>query len=63
MTKTCYLCGQRLKTDELVELTVIAPFRELASTVHFSIGQPIDAYGDTLKHSNCDDPKGELNGD
>jgi hypothetical protein len=63
MTKTCYLCGQSLKTDELVELTVIAPFRELKSTVHFSVGLPVDAYGSTLRHHNCSNPKGELNGD
>lgn len=63
MIKTCYVCAARLKTDDIVELTVVAPFRELASKIHFSIGTPLDAYADTLKHSNCDDPKGSLNGD
>lgn len=63
MVKTCYLCGQRLKTDDLVELTVIAPFNELKSAVHFSIGRPIDAYASTLRHHNCEDPKHELKGD
>ncbi len=63
MLKNCYLCGQRLKTEDIVELTVVAPFNELSSKVHFSIGKPIDAYANTLRHYNCDDPRNELNGD
>lgn len=53
MLRTCYLCGEPLKTDELVELTVIAPFRELKSKVAFSIGAPQDAYASTLRHHEC----------
>ena len=63
MLKNCYLCGQRLKTEDIVELTVVAPYNELGSKVHFSIGKPIDAYAGTLRHANCDDPRCELNGD
>jgi hypothetical protein len=47
------MCGEPLKTDELVELTVIAPFRELKSKVNFCIGTPVDAYADTLRHHSC----------
>lgn len=53
MMRTCYMCGEPLKTDELVELTVIAPFRELKSKVNFCIGTPVDAYADTLRHHSC----------
>lgn len=51
--RTCYICGFPLRTDELVELTVIAPFRELKSKVAFCIGAPVDAYADTLRHHKC----------
>ena len=63
MTRNCYLCGQRLKTEDLVEVTVVAEFKELASKTAYCIAKPVDAYANTLRHWNCDDPKGELNGD
>lgn len=53
MLRTCYLCGLPLRTDELVELTVIAPYVELRSKVAYSIGKPVDAYPDTLRHHEC----------
>lgn len=54
MRKTCYLCGERLKQDQLVEVTVIAPYVEIKSKVTYSIGKPIDAYPDTLRHHECE---------
>jgi len=53
MTKTCYLCGEPFKPDELVEVTVIAPWVALKSRVAYSIGKPLDAYADTLRHNEC----------
>lgn len=53
MLRTCYICGDEFKTDELVELTVIAPWHPLKSSVTFSIGKPVDAYADTLRHHLC----------
>jgi len=55
--RMCYLCGERLKTDDLVELTVIAHYQELKSKVAYSIGKPVDAYADTLRHHEC--PSGD----
>jgi len=52
--RMCYLCGERLLTDQLVELTVIAPYLELKSKVAYSIGKPVDAYADTLRHHDCE---------
>jgi len=63
MTRNCYLCGLRLKTEDIVEVTVVAGFKELASKTSYCITKPIDAYANTLRHWNCDDPKGENNGD
>jgi hypothetical protein len=59
MNKTCYLCGEEFEKDQLVELTVIAPWNPLRSNVTFSIGKPIDAYADTLRHHQC--PNGDEN--
>lgn len=53
MVRACYICGRYLKTDDIVELTVIAPYLELKSKVVYSIGKPIDAYADTLRHHLC----------
>lgn len=53
MNKTCYLCGEEFLEDELVELTVIAPFHKIKSKVNFSIGHPVEAYGDTMRHNLC----------
>jgi len=55
MTKSCYICGEEFKDLELVEITVIAPWHEIRSDVAFSIGKPIDAYADTLRHHQCND--------
>lgn len=63
MIKTCYLCNQRLRTGDLIEVTVVAVYRELGSKTACCIEQPVDAYANTLRHSNCDDPRNELNGD
>lgn len=57
MIRTCYLCGDEFKADELVELTVIAAWRPLRSKVTFCIGKPLDAYSDTLRHHKC--PSGD----
>ena len=53
MTRACYLCGELLREEQLVEITVIAHFHELKSKVAYSIGKPVDAYADTLRHHNC----------
>lgn len=53
MRKMCYICGEYFKQGELVEITVIAPWHEIKSTVAYSIGQPIDTYPDTLRHNKC----------
>jgi hypothetical protein len=53
MHKKCNLCGQYLRTGELVELTVIAPYHELRSNVTFSIGTPVDSYPESLRHNDC----------
>lgn len=53
MTKCCPRCDLPFKTDELVELTVIAPYKELKSKVTFSIGQPVDSYPESLIHHTC----------
>ena len=63
MTRNCYLCGQRLKTDDLVEVTVVAGFKELASKTAYCITKPIDAYANTLRHHDCNYPQGGNNGD
>lgn len=55
MTKACYVCGELLREGQLVELTVISHFHELKSKVAYSIGKPIDAYADTLRHHECPD--------
>jgi len=53
MTKYCPRCNQRLLNGQLVELTVIAPYRQLPSNVAFSIGTPIDSYPESLVHHDC----------
>lgn len=58
MTRTCYLCGENFIEGQLVELTVIAPWKPLKSKVAYSIGKPVDAYADTLRHNKC--PEGTL---
>ena len=60
MIKLCYMCGEPLKADQLVELTVIAPWVSLKSKVAFSIGKPIDAYSDTLRHHECYDNEAKI---
>lgn len=55
MTKACYICNRDIKDGELVELTVIAYFHELKSKVAYSIGKPVDAYADTLRHHDCNE--------
>jgi hypothetical protein len=52
--KLCYVCGNPLREGQLVEVTVIAPYKELGSKVIFSIHKPIDAYPDTLRHHDCE---------
>ena len=54
------MCGEPLKADQLVELTVIAPWVSLKSKVAFSIGKPIDAYADTLRHHECYDNEAKI---
>lgn len=49
----CYLCGETFKLDQLVELTVIAPWKPLKSKIAYCIGTPKDAYPDTLRHHEC----------
>ncbi len=61
MTRQCYLCGELLKQDQLVELTVIAHFIELKSKVAYSISKPVDAYADTLRHNNCEEANNATN--
>lgn len=53
MRKECPKCGRMFKNNELVELTVIAPYKELKSEVVYSIGKPVDAYPETLVHHEC----------
>lgn len=51
--KSCYLCGEGFEDGQLVELTVIAPWRKVKSKVAFCVGKPEDAYADTLRHHIC----------
>lgn len=55
MRRYCPDCEQPILTGEFVELTVIAPYNELPSQVAYSIGTPIDALPDTLRHHKCTD--------
>lgn len=53
MRKACYICGEYFKESQLVEVTVIAPWHEIKSNVAYSLGKPVDAYNDTLRHNLC----------
>jgi hypothetical protein len=53
MIKFCPVCDQQYRPGELVEVVVIAPWNPIKSTVAFSLGKPVDAYPDTLKHHDC----------
>ncbi len=55
MNRECFICGDVFKDGEMVELTVIAPYHEIPSKTSFSIGKPVEAYLDTLRHNKCPD--------
>lgn len=53
MTHNCPLCNKRIHDGELVKLTILAPYKELRSRVHYCVGQPLDADPDSLRHADC----------
>lgn len=53
MTHICPLCDRRIQDGELVKLTILAPYKELKSRVHFCVGQPLDADPESLRHADC----------
>jgi len=58
LKRVCYICGEEFKDKEMVELTVIAPYNDIPSRIAFSIGKPVEAYLDTLRHNVCPDYDG-----
>jgi hypothetical protein len=55
MMQKCPVCHKVIRTGELVQLLVIAPYHELASSVTFSIGLPIDSDPSSLAHAECEE--------
>lgn len=49
----CQICEQRIIEGQEVYLMVCAPFKELASKIHFAVGQPTWADPETLAHREC----------
>jgi len=53
MTIVCFKCNNRIKTDEEVQFTARAYFKEIGSRVNYCISTPHEVIKDTLRHVNC----------
>lgn len=57
--KLCLRCGLALKSGQDVKLTVYAKYKELKTTVLWSIETPYSADEDTLRHVDCPIPRND----
>ena len=59
MMRICLVCDKPLRAGDHVMVTVYAIYEELKSQVHWALGKPYDACGETLRHRDCEDPQYE----